>query len=165
MKVREELLDILGKKSRRNLALTHKLFYEFGNKSGKLLAKTLHSKLADTTIHSISDPSGKKICISAEIASHFHAFYSKLYNLSTPVSGDQIINRRKMITDFLSHYSPGPITSAEAANLDKPIGWDESLNALKQLKTGKCPGPDGLSVSYFKTFTDSIIPHFLKTFN
>ncbi|XP_077309868.1 membrane-spanning 4-domains subfamily A member 8-like [Lithobates pipiens] len=39
---------------------------------------------------------------------------------------------------------------------------DEITNALKQLKPGKSPGPDGLTVAYYKTFADILKPHFLS---
>lgn len=37
--------------------------------------------------------------------------------------------------------------------------------ALKQLLTGKSPGPDWLTVSYYKTFHEILTPFFAKTFN
>lgn len=41
---REELLEELHKTLKRKYALTHKMFYEFGNKSGRLLARPLQVK-------------------------------------------------------------------------------------------------------------------------
>lgn len=67
--------------------------------------------------------------------------------------------------NFLQQYGPSPITTEEATVLDNPISIEETLAALKQLKTGKTPGPDGLTVSYYKSFTEILIPHFTKAFN
>lgn len=119
----------------------------------------LRAKKANSTIHSISDPSGKKCFSSSEIATQFKNFYSKLYNISANPSSDQAAHRKHLITEFLSLYSPKPISKLEAEYLECPIDWDESKLALK-LKTGKCPGPDGLTVGYYKSFTDTILRHF-----
>lgn len=42
--VKKELLDELNGKLKRKFALTQKLFYEFSNKSGKLLARALQAR-------------------------------------------------------------------------------------------------------------------------
>lgn len=110
-------------------------------------------------------PFGNKIETSTGIANHFKQFYFKLYNLPTPLMTDPSQDRKKLIEDFLTQYSPRPISDAEAANLEKPITGKEIIDALKQLKPGKSPGPDGLPTSYYKTFTDMLTPHLLKTFN
>lgn len=78
---------------------------------------------------------------------------------------DPTQDRKKMIEDFLTQYGPQPISEDEAANLDKPLTWEETIIALKRMKPGKSPGPDGFSISYYKTFRDPLIPHFLNTFN
>lgn len=54
LKAREELLGELQKTLKRRYALTNKLFYEFGNKSGKLLAAALQKKRSSHTIHNIT---------------------------------------------------------------------------------------------------------------
>lgn len=136
LKAREALLDELGKTTRPKFALTRKLFYESGNKSGKLLARTFQSKKAALTIYSITVPNGKKIFTSSEITKLFQNFYSKLYNLPPQTSKDPSTDRKKLISDFLSTYSPTPISPLEATELDKPINWNESVKALKWLKTG-----------------------------
>lgn len=78
---------------------------------------------------------------------------------------DPTSDRKKMIGDFLTQYGPRPITDDEADDLERPLTREEIVEALKQIKPGKSPGPDGLSVSYYKTFADTLIPQFLTTFN
>lgn len=70
-----------------------------------------------------------------------------------------------MITNFLNQYSPNPITPSEAEALDRQISMEETSEALKQLNTGKSPGPDGLTVDYYKSYLDATFPQFLKAFN
>lgn len=50
IQARTELLEELGKRTKQNYMLTRKNFYEFGNKSGKMLANALQNKKASTTI-------------------------------------------------------------------------------------------------------------------
>lgn len=81
IKAREELLEALGKSLKHKYVLTQKLFYEFGNKSGKLLARALQSRKASNTIHTIRDPSGTSLVSSEDIATQFVKYFSELYNL------------------------------------------------------------------------------------
>lgn len=62
-------------------ALTQKLFYEFGNKSRKSLARALQVKKAAHTIHTFKDPSGNIKATSEYIADQFVHYFSQLYNL------------------------------------------------------------------------------------
>lgn len=70
-----------------------------------------------------------------------------------------------MITDFLNQYSPKTITPSEAETLERPLSMEETSEALKPLNTGKSPGPDGLTVGYYKSSPDATLPYFLKAFN
>lgn len=65
LKLREELLLLLEKKIKRNLNFSRKVFYEFGNKSSKLLANTIDSKnlKKHNNIYSITDSTGNHITI------------------------------------------------------------------------------------------------------
>lgn len=81
-RARAGLLDELGKKVNWNFILAQKFFYKFGNKSGKLLARALWAKKAATTIHSITDPYGRKLSTNLNIANQFLGYYSQLYNPS-----------------------------------------------------------------------------------
>lgn len=108
LKAREDLLEELGKSTRCKYALSQHIFYEFGNKYGKLLARALQNKKANLTIHSISDPSGNKVETLTGIAHQFEQFYSKLYNLHTHPIPDPTPDRKQMIDLFLTQFGPQP---------------------------------------------------------
>lgn len=61
VRARQELLDELHKRSTRHYILTQKLFYEYGNKAGKLLANALRIKKTRSTVHSLNDSTGRKL--------------------------------------------------------------------------------------------------------
>lgn len=165
LQARSELLEALNKQTKRNYILSQKIFYEYGNKSGKILARALHAKKAKTTIHSITDPTGNRLVSNDQIAGQFVNYYSQLYNLH-PHDTQKVDNhRRKAIQDFLSNYCPQHIPIDEANNLERPITPAELDVVLKQLKPGKSPGPDGLTTGYYQTYIDILKPHFLQAFN
>lgn len=162
---REELLEELNHTLKRNYAMTQKLFYEFGNKSGKLLARALQVKKAAHTIHKITTPTGDTLVTTDDISDHFVQYFSKLYNLPTTLPPAATSDRMTAITDFLAQYCPSPLSSDESSDLDLPLSGEEILTALKQMKPGKSPGPDGLTVSYYKSFPGTLVPHLTKAFN
>lgn len=71
IQARTDLLEKLAKKTKLNYILSQKIFSEYGNKSGKLLARALWSKKAATTVHSLTDSTGSKIVANKEIANLF----------------------------------------------------------------------------------------------
>lgn len=75
LKAREELLDELQKTLKHKYALSNKLFYEFGNKSGKILAAALQKKRSSHTIHNITFPSGTSLVSSDDIANQFVRYF------------------------------------------------------------------------------------------
>lgn len=162
---REELLGELHKTLNRKYALTQKVFYEFGKKPGKLLARALKVKKAAHTIHRITDPAGNTLEKAEEITDQFVQYFSKLYNLPNPQLTSTSTDWATTIQEFLKKYTPSPLTTKESTDLDLPLSIEETLNALKQLKLGKSPDPDGLTLSYYKSFPDTLIPQLVKVFN
>lgn len=161
IKTREELLEALGKSLKRKYILTQKLFYELGNKSGKLLARALRSKKAS---HTIRDSSGASFASSRDIATQFIKYFSELYNLP-PANGQGVTpDRQSTLRGFLTHHCPSTISSEDSSNLVRPISTEEITEVLKQLKPGKSPGPDGLTVSYYRTFQEILTPQTRKDF-
>lgn len=57
------------------------------------------------------------------------------------------------------------LTSAEIESLEAPISEDEDLLAIKSLKPGKSPGPDGFTAHHYRAFTDILKTPFLHALN
>lgn len=55
MDARARLLEEMGRKQRRQAAMSQKLFYDQSNKPGRLLARTLRAQQAASRVHSIHD--------------------------------------------------------------------------------------------------------------
>lgn len=124
----------------------------------------LQLKKAASTIYTIKDPAGTTLATPEAIADQFVQYFTKPYNIPTMSEYGQTPDRRKTI-DSLRQYCPTPLTVEESQQVNGPILIDETLAALKQLSPGKSPGPDGLTISYYKSFTVVLIPHFTKAFN
>lgn len=155
LETRKSLKEILETKSRRFLFFKKKIYYEHGDKTGKILAKALRGQIIQHTILGIQNKSGKIDRAMDKIANHFHEYYTALYNLPpqhkpTNISRD----RTSAIKDYLKESKLPPLTADDIAQLEKHIEASEIQNAIKDLKKGKSPGPDGFSAIYYQTFTD-----------
>lgn len=59
-----------------------------------------------------------------------------------------------------------PSLLAEAQKLlEEPITLPELQLALNNAKPGKAPGPDGLTIPYYKTLLPSLGPHMVNLYN
>lgn len=96
----------LGKTLKHKFTLTKRFFYEFGNKSGKMLARALQIKKEASTIHNIKDPSGNSIVTSDGIADQFIKYFTKLYNLPPTKMTGQTPDRTQAIESFLANIAP-----------------------------------------------------------
>uniref|UniRef100_A0A8C5M3V0 Reverse transcriptase domain-containing protein n=1 Tax=Leptobrachium leishanense TaxID=445787 RepID=A0A8C5M3V0_9ANUR len=87
--------------------------------------------------------------------------FTELYNLPTdhqPSSSDSM--RR-----FVDTHTHTKLTPLMREALDSPLTIEELHNAIKLTPTGKTPGPDGLSLRYYKTFLPTLAPAWLQAFN
>lgn len=88
-----------------------KKFYKHGNKSGRLLARTIQVAKVSSMIHYIRDKHGILHSKNEDIAKQFKTFYSTLYNLKqeqrNPVSPS---SRTAQIRDFVAQFGPKPIS-------------------------------------------------------
>lgn len=100
-----------------------------------------------------------------DIANRFVAYYTHLYNLAPSNTQSGKRARIQLINEFLSKHTPTRLSVKEANELAHPISPEEVDIALKQLKPGKSPGPDGLTSGYYKSFQEILRPHFLTAFN
>lgn len=165
MRTRANLLEELGKCSKRRYILGQMIFYEQGNKCGHLLACTVQNSKPTSTIHHIRSSEGDLVVKNEDIAKEFEKFYFKLYNLPSHDSSPYKDNTRAVqIKDFLSRYSPRSISPQQSLDLEGPILMAELDLAMKQMKAGKSPGPGGFSLQYYKSFSDALAPRLLAIF-
>lgn len=160
------LLEELFKRAWKQQVLSQKLFYEQGNKPGRLLARLTQKCTLASTVHCIVDRAGVAHSKNKEIARQFQSFYSKLYDLQS--HKHRLVNENKranLIQEFLGTYSPQALSAEDWQALEAQLSVEEWGKALKATKPGKSPEPDGFPVQYYKSFKEILAPGFLRAFN
>ena len=87
---------------------------------------------------------------SNEILPILHEFYSHLYDENSATS-------LPMIDEFLSSLTDLPHLD-NCESLIGPITCKEIEDAIHKLNVGKSPGSDGLTTTFYKTFTEFLLP-------
>lgn len=130
-----------------------------------MLAKVVQNKKSATMVHVIRDKHGKLHSSNEEIAKQFEQYYQSLYNIpSNPKCPQNSEKRSYPIQQFLHKYSPSPISVETALELESPIYDGRFDKAIKDMKLGKAPGPDGFPLQYYKTFSSILKPCFIAAF-
>ncbi|KAM9330707.1 annexin A1 [Gastrophryne carolinensis] len=158
---RQELKDVLFRETSRFFTRRHGLFYEQGNKAGRLLARALRPKQAKIRIEGIRGSDGIFYQKNGEIADLFRRFYLTLYNL--PVQQGKRDVEGSMEAYLMDSGMPS-LSEEEVEQLEAPITVMELQKAIKASKPGRTPGPDGFSSQYYKTFSDQLLPLMARAF-
>lgn len=120
-----------------------------------MLVRALRGHTSGNTIMGIKRANGSLDVTTEAIAQHFHTFYSNLYNLPQQYRQPGMVgDRSQIIRDFLDKRGLPALDDLDATLLENQIETSEIRNAIKHLKIGKRPGPDGFTSIYYKTFTD-----------
>lgn len=131
--------------------------YEQGDKASKLLAHQLRSKTSARQILKINTPTGTTVD-PQQINDQFKNYYSHLY--TSEAHGG--------ISELDSFFQNLPIPSLDAtsaSDLEQPITLDEISSAIRAMQSGKCPGPDGFPVEFYKKFSGLLTPLLLEMLN
>lgn len=100
------------------------------------------------------------------MSAQFHCFYTNLYNQPAQHKLKGLIgDRASIIKNYLTHRQLLFFKQADSRTLERPIQEEELLQAIKNLKPGKSPGPDGFSSQYYKTFSDLLKTPLLQALN
>lgn len=78
---RLELRTLLNEQTLRVRDKNRTLYYQQGNKPGKLLARVLRQRINTTSIVKVKTETGDMVYDPKGILKTFHTFYSRLYNI------------------------------------------------------------------------------------
>lgn len=81
-----------------------------------------------------------------DIVREFREYYISLYNLSV------LSLSPSSLEEYLISSQLARLPSPARRELETPITIEEVSIAMKAMKHGKAPGPDGFSLQYFKSF-------------
>jgi len=65
------------------------------------------------------------------------------------IAKDPMEDRSRFIDQF-TQYIPKLVTRENNHNLNRPISEEEVSEVIKEMQSGKAPGPDGFNVDFFK---------------
>uniref|UniRef100_A0A3B3B502 Reverse transcriptase domain-containing protein n=1 Tax=Oryzias melastigma TaxID=30732 RepID=A0A3B3B502_ORYME len=145
--------ELTTNKIAANLMWVKQSYYDQGEKAGKLLAWRTKKIQSDRAINIIQLDDGKELNDPIEINSAFRKYYEDLYKSDNPEIQHQFLDNLKMPT----------LTEEEKVGLERNITMEELLEALKEMSSGKAPGPDGLPIELYKKFAVKLLPHLLAT--
>uniref|UniRef100_A0A670ICM2 Reverse transcriptase domain-containing protein n=1 Tax=Podarcis muralis TaxID=64176 RepID=A0A670ICM2_PODMU len=131
--------------------------FEFANKPGKWLAWQVKKRKEQNTISKI-EFNGEETTEPKAIRRAFVDYYKQLYR-------NKERNNKKKIERYLKDKMMRKIPTEEKKQLNAPIGKEEVEEAIKELKRGKAPGPDGFTSSYYKEMKDSLMVPLIKVMN
>uniref|UniRef100_R4GBN4 Reverse transcriptase domain-containing protein n=1 Tax=Anolis carolinensis TaxID=28377 RepID=R4GBN4_ANOCA len=120
-------------------------------KSMKRMAYYLKKKKEKTWIKRLKDENGKEQEEQSKIREIMAKYYKNLYKEERVMQGN--LNIREKIAE------------EDRELLNQPITQEETIRAIKGLKGGKSPGPDGFPAEYYKAFMEELAPHLTELFN
>jgi len=124
-------------------------YYEEGEKSTKLFLNLERKNNKKHTITKLIGPNNQTTTNNDQILKQCKDFYKGLYT-SRQVPDETV-------EEFLEKIDiPLTLTQEDREILDKTPHDREFQNALSQMKTGKTPGSDGLTVEFYHTFWDIV---------
>ena len=134
------------------------MYYEYGDKSSRLLAHQLKRQAATRLIPEIKDSQNVVQTTPSGINQAFFSFYSKLYTSEFPADTSNM-------TTFLSKLDFPRLSATAVTNLDKPLGLTELVDSIKLMQSNKSPGPDGFPTEFYKKFSEKLAPLLLEMYN
>ena len=96
----------------------------------------------------IDEATGETIKEPYQVLEHQRLFYQELYSSDVDVD----FSLPELVTDKVPEGSPG--------SCEDPFKEGEYCEAIKSLRNGSCPGPDGLPIEFYKVFWRKIGPIF-----
>ena len=112
--------------------------------------------ITSKNVKAIRTREGHLTCNKQEIAHTFHEFFTDLYTESEkPDAGVQ--------AHYLAHVRA--LSDDDRESIDMNIGREELKRACFAMELGKSPGPNGLTVKFFRTFFESLAPFLVLLVN
>lgn len=111
----------------------------------------------DRSINVIRTQNGDVTCDPLIINTTFQDFYKSLYSAE---QADAV-----SITSYLNNIPLPVIAEEDRSNIDAAFTPEEVWAAIQSMPNGKCPGPGGFPLEFFKKFWVEIQPIFMPAIN
>ena len=107
------------------------------------MANRAHNKIAK-----LKDSQGIEIVAHKDMESILVQHFSN-------IEKEPLEDRSRFIDKFTQHI-PKLVTCQDNHNLNRPVSEEEVSEVIKEMKSGKAPGPDRFNVDFFKAFWDTV---------
>jgi len=138
-----EMHDKFLANAKNRLAKHRANLLEYKHVALKVLYKILVPEKNKTIIKEMKTDKGNAVNNPQEINEHIYEFYKSLYS-TQDVSGS--------MQDMFSNDTCDGLNAQQREAIQKQITLKELTLAVKELKKGKLPGPDGISNEFYITF-------------
>ena len=155
-KCQRQMYDAFITNARNNLLKSKSTFEDYRNIALHTLYKEFSPQKQQTNINKIVTPTNKVISQPQMINKSIRDFYESLY-------GPPKIDLDTQ-TDFITKIDT-KLDAQHQNSIGKPLTEYELDAAVKDLKKGKSPGPDGLSSEFYKEFFPQIKKTLLDALN
>lgn len=132
-------------------AYTQRIHTE-ADKAGTLLARIVRDRPDPLPITHICASHDTLVHTQLEINTAFHDQLQLLY--AAPPTIDDV-----QISEFMRELPIPKLPAAVADVIAGPITRDEIRLAIKSLNKNKTPGPDGLPIEFYQTYTETLTPY------
>ena len=156
-----ELRSLRFEQSKRQVKAIKGFYLDLNEGNPKSVKSITSSMRLSSKIQKIKTEEGITIMDQAEILNEFHKWYQK--NSVDPELSES--DRNRLIIDqesFLETHLP---FSEQSSVEDQEITEYEVRKAIQKLNKYSAPGPDGLTSSLYKSFSDFFAPLLVELFN
>lgn len=121
----------------RHYDKTQWFFYEFANKCGHPLARSLHRGSTTTYIQKLKYPDGSHIYDQKDISLTFQQYYSILYNIRDHFHDMSPGSRSSSIKEYIDETMLLVLSSGAISFLEEAFTVDETKQTIADLPIGK----------------------------
>ena len=157
-RLKYELNSILTQKAEFSLFRARQKYFEEGDKAGRLLARYIKQREAQSTIPAIRTEGGAVTREPTEINKIFREFYAMHYLSETQVDQQEM-------HAFLASLALPTLSVDQVDLLDAPITREEIVDVIRGLPSSKAPGPDGFTADFFKVYAEELSPLLLQMYS
>jgi len=156
IKLRAEINEKEMKETTAKINKTKSWFFEKINKIGKSLARLIKKKREKNQINKIRNEKVEVTTDNTEIQRIIVEYYEQLY--ANKMDNLEEMNR------YLEKISLPRLNQEEIEIIKNPITNTEIETVIKNLHKYESPEPDGFTWEFYQTFSEKLMPIFLKLF-